>query len=208
MSRIQDETNSNTTQSNVGPLKVIELTAPHPPTQLLSHAYIQKRLLKCTHAHRHTQQKNKNHNTTHTYTPCTPCTICRLANIVQWMPPEALKSRQYGPATDVWAFGVTLWEMFERKDPYPAMSAIEVRAGSSARHSCCEWSLLTLFKAAVAVVGGGNPGVSPRAPPVLCVHVKLLSHCAVFPKVNGKLLGTRGRKATNIRSDIQDFRRI
>ena len=34
----------------------------------------------------------------------------RLA--VKWIPPDALKSKRFGEPTDVWAFGVCLWEIF------------------------------------------------------------------------------------------------
>jgi len=42
------------------------------------------------------------------------------------MAPECLLKMKYGFKSDVWAFGVTLWEIYERNDPYPNLSMIEV----------------------------------------------------------------------------------
>ena len=41
----------------------------------------------------------------------------------RWAPPEVLQGRQYSPASDVWAFGVLLWEIFtDGGFPYSAIS--------------------------------------------------------------------------------------
>ena len=47
-----------------------------------------------------------------------------MGNIVpiRWMPPEALERRIFSEKSDVWAFGVTLWEIFTRCQlPYMLM---------------------------------------------------------------------------------------
>ncbi|KNC54854.1 TKL protein kinase [Thecamonas trahens ATCC 50062] len=47
---------------------------------------------------------------------------------LKWMAPEAL-ARSYSEKTDVWAFGVTLWEIVNRSLPFPELNNIEVAAG-------------------------------------------------------------------------------
>eukprot|EP00050_Salpingoeca_kvevrii_P001581 m.173501 g.173501 ORF g.173501 m.173501 type:complete len:571 (-) comp10408_c0_seq3:70-1782(-) len=50
----------------------------------------------------------------------------------RWMAPESMKSRIYSTASDVWSFGVVIWEMYSLGAvPYGAMAALEaVRAVS------------------------------------------------------------------------------
>ncbi|KJH40513.1 protein tyrosine kinase [Dictyocaulus viviparus] len=44
-----------------------------------------------------------------------------------WCPPEALRYRQFSHASDVWAFGVTAWEIFSYgEDPWIGCRAIDV----------------------------------------------------------------------------------
>jgi serine/threonine protein kinase len=38
---------------------------------------------------------------------------------LKWMPPEALGQRIYSWYTDVWSFGILIYEIYERKTPYP-----------------------------------------------------------------------------------------
>ncbi|KHJ96482.1 protein tyrosine kinase [Oesophagostomum dentatum] len=48
---------------------------------------------------------------------------------IRYLAPETLKKREYSVKTDVWSFGVFLWEVFhDGKEPYEEMSAKEVRA--------------------------------------------------------------------------------
>lgn len=47
---------------------------------------------------------------------------------VRYLAPETLKRREYTVKTDVWSFGVFMWEVFhDGKEPYGDMSAKEVR---------------------------------------------------------------------------------
>ena len=46
---------------------------------------------------------------------------------IRWMAPESLENREFSPATDVWSFGVLLWEMYyPNQEPYVDLSNIQV----------------------------------------------------------------------------------
>jgi tyrosine-protein kinase Fes/Fps len=47
---------------------------------------------------------------------------------IKWTAPEALEHMSYVLATDVWAFGILLWEIFSGgKMPYPGMNNSETK---------------------------------------------------------------------------------
>jgi len=48
---------------------------------------------------------------------------------VKWMAPEALKNREYSSKTDVWSFGVVIFEVYSRQTPFNKMPLIEVGKG-------------------------------------------------------------------------------
>eukprot|EP01114_Cavostelium_apophysatum_P005990 TRINITY_DN1717_c0_g1_i6.p1 TRINITY_DN1717_c0_g1~~TRINITY_DN1717_c0_g1_i6.p1 ORF type:complete len:1682 (-),score=434.72 TRINITY_DN1717_c0_g1_i6:11-5056(-) len=45
---------------------------------------------------------------------------------IRHMAPESLLESSYSYKSDVWSFGITLWECFERKEPYSERSILEV----------------------------------------------------------------------------------
>jgi len=44
---------------------------------------------------------------------------------LKWMAPECLHDRKYSVKSDVWAFGVVLFEMTTRGEPYPDMGPVD-----------------------------------------------------------------------------------
>ena len=45
---------------------------------------------------------------------------------VRWMAPESIQRRNFSVASDVWSYGILMWEMFNPdKIPYPNMNNME-----------------------------------------------------------------------------------
>src|SRR5258708_1407254 len=67
----------------------------------------------------------------------------------QWMAPESLKENTYSTKSDVWMFGVTLWELFARDGmPHHAVLQSQSRA--------VPYKGLVSTNVAARVVTGGN----------------------------------------------------
>jgi hypothetical protein len=45
------------------------------------------------------------------------------------MSPEAITKKQFSEKSDVWAFAITMLEIYTRRDPYPDMEPIHVVSG-------------------------------------------------------------------------------
>ena len=47
---------------------------------------------------------------------------------IKWMAPECMADNKYSTKSDVWAFGVLLWEIFTlgKRSPYPDLSNVAV----------------------------------------------------------------------------------
>src|SRR5689334_20038542 len=43
---------------------------------------------------------------------------------IKWMAPECLTQRLYSTKTDVYAFGITAWEVITRLTPYPTLDNV------------------------------------------------------------------------------------
>jgi len=50
---------------------------------------------------------------------------------VNWFPPEALKGQIFSSKTDVWSFGVVIWEVITRQDPFSDKTPADVISGVS-----------------------------------------------------------------------------
>jgi serine/threonine protein kinase len=44
---------------------------------------------------------------------------------LKWMAPESIRSRMYSVKSDVWGFGVTIWEIVSRQEPYADLDAVQ-----------------------------------------------------------------------------------
>eukprot|EP01119_Soliformovum_irregulare_P023430 TRINITY_DN8171_c0_g2_i5.p1 TRINITY_DN8171_c0_g2~~TRINITY_DN8171_c0_g2_i5.p1 ORF type:complete len:697 (-),score=142.45 TRINITY_DN8171_c0_g2_i5:250-2340(-) len=48
---------------------------------------------------------------------------------LKWMPPESIKDKVYSTQSDVWAYGVVIWEIVVRGDPWPEMDTVKAAMG-------------------------------------------------------------------------------
>ncbi|PRP78689.1 putative leucine-rich repeat receptor-like protein kinase [Planoprotostelium fungivorum] len=52
---------------------------------------------------------------------------------LKWMSPEAIQKKEYSNKSDVWSFGVVIWEIITAQEPWPHLSAVEAGLGILAR---------------------------------------------------------------------------
>ena len=53
----------------------------------------------------------------------------KMAFPIRWMAPECHLRKEFSPATDIWSFGVVMWEMYNPTElPYKGLSNPEVSA--------------------------------------------------------------------------------
>jgi serine/threonine protein kinase len=44
---------------------------------------------------------------------------------LKWMAPESIKEKIYSKKSDVWSYGVVIWEVYEKKTPWPDMNPVQ-----------------------------------------------------------------------------------
>lgn len=70
---------------------------------------------------------------------------------VTWSAPEMLFSTEYGPAVDIYSFGIVLVELAARRDPWPNMNDFSIE---------------------IAVQRGVRPSLPPTVPPALVARIR------------------------------------
>ncbi|PRP74128.1 hypothetical protein PROFUN_06453 [Planoprotostelium fungivorum] len=87
----------------------------------------------------------------------TDSTNCTYSDVgpLKWMAPEAINEREYSTKSDVWSYGVVIWEIITRGEtPYATLTAVE------------------------AAIGVTNRGLRLRIPPGTDAHLyKLMMMC-------------------------------
>jgi len=45
---------------------------------------------------------------------------------IKWMAPESIKRKEYSKKSDIWTFGVVIWEVVTRQEPYEGEDLMEL----------------------------------------------------------------------------------
>uniref|UniRef100_A0A0M3IN14 Protein kinase domain-containing protein n=1 Tax=Ascaris lumbricoides TaxID=6252 RepID=A0A0M3IN14_ASCLU len=83
----------------------------------------------------------------------------KLKNVpLRWLAPETLKSGRYSFKSDVWSFGVTMWEIFAHgQQPYG-----ETEGNKEIRHGVIHQKVRAKNPAAISWISGAHPMFYPE----------------------------------------------
>uniref|UniRef100_A0A1I7Z9F4 Tyrosine-protein kinase n=2 Tax=Steinernema glaseri TaxID=37863 RepID=A0A1I7Z9F4_9BILA len=81
---------------------------------------------------------------------------------IKWLAPETLRKGEFSTKTDVWSFGVLIWEIYSRcqSDPFPGETNVEAKTKVCL---CCCSECFTLLH--TQILSGTDPMVAPHDTP-------------------------------------------
>ncbi|CAJ0948893.1 unnamed protein product, partial [Mesorhabditis belari] len=124
-----------------------------------------------------------------------------VAGTEAWMAPEAYKLKEYGEASDVWSFGVVLWELLTKSIPYEGIQGIVVAYNVAERKLNLpvrpEWP--QTLQAILKTCWDYEP---TQRPSFIMLHQQLTEFKAMLTKEEEEQVQ---RVRTNILDDLENF---
>jgi len=108
-------------------------------------------------------------------------TECRHPGPVKWMAPESLLNREFTEKTDIWGFGITIFEIMTQNEPYPGVPPVEAALKvvmGDLRPDMSQFTAAPLLKDLLKKMWSKNPADRPS----LRVILRTLRKCKKFIK--------------------------